>query len=416
MGESVGWVAVRGRTSDEVCGALGLRRTGERSAVAAPPYSGAMGRGGWYLVVAEGGYEEIEEIADLPRLSVGCEVISLEVEELAGCASIEGWVDGAQRWLVAFDPYIDEGELRVSGELPPQYDSARHRCAAAAASPFDLPMFLAEELVGYSYDSPLATAETSAADSATTAPDDTVEPFETLESPVTAELLGGVTERLTAALTAAGFTAVDPLDDWRCWFTRDTAVPGITAAVAAHIRRSRFGDVEIDGYAVLFDAEVGRLVAELPDTAWLDREEGDDRRFGDIDDLGFAGSDRGWDPGHGFLLGRGADFDKAVEWFMGYVRGPVAPWLAQWPDAQAFLDSARLRDKGMRFNAARLRAAVVWCLLHDSPVQAADLMGWYLRPFRRLRDPFGAFDSHARATAFDLALRERFPEYARARN
>ncbi|WP_067564076.1 hypothetical protein [Nocardia acidivorans] len=205
------------------------------------------------------------------------------------------------------------------------------------------------------------------------------------------------------------------LDDRRVWFTAPTPVPGITAAIAAHISRTGYGGIEIDGYASLFDPEVGRLLSGLPESTRLDRRIADDRRFGELDDLSFSQLDQRWGPGRERRPADTADIDGAASGFMEFVRGPIPAWLTRWPDPAALLDSARTRDKGVRFNAARLRGAVAWCLLHDQPVQAADLMHWYLRPFRGLRDPFGPFDSRPRAIAFDLALRVRFPEFARAR-
>ncbi|WP_330179805.1 hypothetical protein OHB26_25645 [Nocardia sp. NBC_01503] len=405
MGASVGWVAVRGKTSERVCGELGLRRTGERGKTPELPFAGAAARDGWYLVVADGGYEEIEAIVDPPRLSTGCEMISFEMEEHGGYRCIEGWVNGSQRWSVGFDPCGGSEDPFVTGQVPPEYASARARCAAdPVATPLDLPIYLAEELTGYSYGMGIATEA------------DVAEPFETLELPETGALLSAFTARLTEALAAEGFTAVPGLDDWRVWFTAPTAIPGITAAIAAHITRTGYGGIEIDGYASLFDPEVGRVLADLPRSTWLDWQIAGDRRFGEIDDLSFSQLDQRWGPGRERRLGDTADIEGAVSWFMEFVRGPIPAWLTRWPNPTALLDSARTRDKGVRFNAARLRGAIVWCLLHDQPVQAADLMHWYLRPFRSLRDPFGPFDSRSRATALDLALRERFPEFARARS
>ncbi|MFE3000187.1 hypothetical protein ACFXG4_34965 [Nocardia sp. NPDC059246] len=53
---------------------------------------------------------------------------------------------------------------------------------------------------------------------------------------------------------------------------------------------------------------------------------------------------------------------------------------------------------------------VILCALNNHSADAADLIAWYLRGGR-----FDDFDSFDRATAFDIALRVRFPDYADAR-
>ncbi|MFI1913800.1 hypothetical protein [Nocardia sp. NPDC020380] len=52
----------------------------------------------------------------------------------------------------------------------------------------------------------------------------------------------------------------------------------------------------------------------------------------------------------------------------------------------------------------------ILCVLNERSADAADLIGWYLGNER-----FDDFDSFERAKAFDIALRELFPEYASAR-
>ncbi|MFE3192910.1 hypothetical protein ACFXHA_28135 [Nocardia sp. NPDC059240] len=404
MGASVSWIAVRGKDSAVICQELGLERTGEWSDSAELPFSGARTRDGWYLVVDDRG-DQLEEMLDLPAWSAGCEVIKFGVVEGAGYSGIEGWADGRQVWLVEVD--TDGESLLVTGELPAAAGALRERLRPDPAddNAVDLPIYLAEALVGYSYCMGLNSSEP--------------EPFEVLQPPVTGDLLTRFTTGLTEVLAELGFARVDPPDPDRRWFTAAAPIPGMQLAVAAELTRIANGGIRIDGYGAILSEPGGALLRELPAEAVPDGHGRENLLFGEIDRLWFGQVSRESTPYYsGRVLSEPAAVDGALEWFMEYVTGPLAEFFATTADPDSFLAAARKPDGYRRISARRVRGTVAWALLHDHADAASALTSWYLRPYRRLgvrRFGFDRGDSHDRAKAFDQALRQRFPDYDRLR-
>ncbi|GAB2517657.1 hypothetical protein [Nocardia heshunensis] len=316
-----------------ICRELGLEGTGERAVYAGLPFSGAHARDGWYLVIDDGG-EQLEEMLALPEWSAGCELIRFEVVERAGYSGIERWVDGRRVWAVESGP---EDEHAV-----------------------DVPIYLAEALVGYSYSMGLNSQEP--------------EPFEILQRPETRVLIEEFTARLTEVMTGLGFTRSDPPNPTDLRFTAPAPIPGIQLAVAGKVIRISHGGIRIDGYASI--RSESREVESL--------------RFGEM----------------------------TTEAFLEFVTGPPMEFFASAADPDTFLDAARKPNGHNRISATRVSETVLWALRHGHVEAAADLMAWYLRPYRRLglrRFGYDPADSHDRAKAFDHDLRQQFPAYDRAR-
>ncbi|MGV9409479.1 hypothetical protein ACWDOP_06150 [Nocardia sp. NPDC003693] len=97
-GDSVHWIAVRGKSPDAVCAELGLRRTGVYECDSRTQYAGAVMADGWFLIVEDGRNEVLRNRTDFARLSQDCEVIecTLEAEYLDSDSAI-GWRDGWRR-------------------------------------------------------------------------------------------------------------------------------------------------------------------------------------------------------------------------------------------------------------------------------------------------------------------------------
>ncbi|MFE3798364.1 hypothetical protein [Nocardia tengchongensis] len=104
----------------------------------------------------------------------------------------------------------------------------------------------------------------------------------------------------------------------------------------------------------------------------------------------------------------------AARWFMRCVDGPVGDWFLQRDSLTKLVAQARrpqenaVNDQSPR--AQLVRTTVILSALNGRLADAAGLMGWYLQT-----GLFGRVDSYEQATAFDAALRERFPGYAQAR-
>ncbi|MGW4246745.1 hypothetical protein [Nocardia sp. NPDC004722] len=383
MGASVSWIAVRGKDSAVVHRDLGLQGTGERAGYARMPFSGAHTRDGWYLVVDDRG-DQLEERLDLRDWSAGCEVIKFGVVEGLGYSGIEGWADGRRVWSVEVDPAT--GGLLVRGDVPAGAGALRERLRSDPDDhqAVDLPIYLAETLVGYSYRMGLNSGER--------------EPFEILQPPQTADRLAEYTTWLTDIMAERGFTRADPSDTVRLSFTAPASISGVELAVTAELTRIEDGGLQIDGYGAIVSPSGAAVLHALPAAAAMDDNGWDTLSFGEIDRLRFD--------------------QPADDSFLHFVTGPLAEFFATTADPGAFLAAARKLDDYRRVSASRVRGTVVWALLHDHLDAASDLTAWYLRPYRRVglrRFGFDRHDSHDRAKAFDHALRQRFPDYDRIR-
>ncbi|MFE3025986.1 hypothetical protein [Nocardia tengchongensis] len=232
-------------------------------------------------------------------------------------------------------------------------------------------------------------------------------------------------------LAEQGFAASPALDDGdspdfaeeSIWFTKSAPdVPGLTVAVDCLFSPLKSW-VGMRAYARLISAEVGEVVRALPESAWVTDNYPDSGGSGrgQIELTIFDDHIRGgWygpadlgDEDNGF--GDEKDVPKAAEWVMECLRGPVGEWLSRRDSLPKLIDVAKHTESATIHyqpspRAYRLRMIVILCVLNERPAAAADLIAWYLGGGR-----FDRFDSFERATAFDIALRERFPDYADAR-
>lgn len=169
MGFSLTWTAVRGKPSEEVLAALGLRLTGATSddmPTRREPYASAQLDGGWVLVVADASTAPRERFLDesdaadrfLSSLSKGCEVVCCFVEEHVMYGRACAWRDGVRLWSVAHDAEVGVDDLQVAGTPPPDLaalaDRAREEQAAEgdADYAFDVPVDLAKAVAGFRHD------------------------------------------------------------------------------------------------------------------------------------------------------------------------------------------------------------------------------------------------------------------------
>jgi hypothetical protein len=161
MGVCLTWFAVRGKTPEAVRADLNLQESGE-----SVPSSG-LGRRpqilaadlptGWYLVQRKG--YECRDNAVWTRLSSGCEVVSLFVEEHVMVSHVCGWKDGRRLWSVGYDSEKDAQHLEANGDVPSEYAEIAGRVRgdpdAGIGTFFGVPCELAATLTGYCYDAPM---------------------------------------------------------------------------------------------------------------------------------------------------------------------------------------------------------------------------------------------------------------------
>ncbi|MFD4462241.1 hypothetical protein [Nocardia sp. NPDC058480] len=382
MGYNTSWIAVRGKSSEAVCAALGLVGTGKTRSTSSAPYSAATLPGGWFLVEACADAEWAEGV-DLVSLSAGCEIVTHAVNN-GGGNSATGWHDGRRQWLI--DAYE---ELEIIGQLPPEAEAV---LAAITESDdpdeweFDPVIGLTASLVGYEYGSSLTEGA-----------------FEILDHPEYRDLPDLAFTRLTEALDAAGFdlVAVEEVRE-QCYVSarfvnRGIAVAGMTPDLHVSIARHQHGGAVIDGSVWVMAQQVNDLLCELPAQAWLDRESATWLRSTHLTVLG-----RDREPSR---LGSPAEVERSVQEFVSFAEREVAAWFTTVDETLGSL-IAVVRSPPLR-NTWALRPTVVACLLNGRTDRAAALMNWYIAAGN-----YPNRDSAQRITAFDDALQVRFPQYA----
>jgi len=113
MGFSVSWLAVHGKSADQVRQQLGLQQTGQREEIPESPVLAADLPTGWYLVFAN--RCDYAENAGLRRLSLDCEVVACSVEEHVMVSAASGWKDGRNTWAITHDSQQGVGKPRSRG-------------------------------------------------------------------------------------------------------------------------------------------------------------------------------------------------------------------------------------------------------------------------------------------------------------
>jgi hypothetical protein len=162
MGYSQSWLAVKGKSRAAVLEALGLQGTGTREEIAESPIVGAELSSGWYLVVTDRSGHPLTRNPVLQRLSAGCEVVVGDVEEHVMVSAAAGWKDGHDVWSVVHDGQRDMEHLESQGDLPAAFAPIRDQCQTRQQAAggrkaevdyiFDVPVELAQTLVGYRHD------------------------------------------------------------------------------------------------------------------------------------------------------------------------------------------------------------------------------------------------------------------------
>ena len=162
MGFALSWIAVKGKPAAEVLRVLALRPTGGRAHEGDVPFVAAESDAGWYLVVMSGAEHRLLGPAVLTGVSAGCELLTCTVEEHVMFSEAAGWKNGERAWKVTHRG--EDGPIRVDedGTLPPGYNSIRDRLMAMQEAEggaraevdhlFDIPVVLAQSIVGYKHD------------------------------------------------------------------------------------------------------------------------------------------------------------------------------------------------------------------------------------------------------------------------
>ena len=164
MGNSLSWLAAKGKSPETVLGELELRSTRKPGDVGRSPFVAATSDAGWYLIVANRCEHHIISAPVIERLSAGCEVLTCTVEEHVMFSEATGWRDGHRLWSVTHRGEDDTTKKTVSeaGTLPSEYSAIRDRFfrqqeAESAADAevdflFEIPVVLVQTFTGYKHD------------------------------------------------------------------------------------------------------------------------------------------------------------------------------------------------------------------------------------------------------------------------
>ncbi len=164
MGNSLSWLAVKGKSPEAVLAELELRSTLKPGDVGRSTFVAANSDAGWYLIVANRCGHHIISGPVVEPLSDGCEVLTCTVEEHVMFSEATGWRDGHRLWSVTHrgDNEATKKTVSEAGTLPSEYSAIRDRFfrqqeAENAADAevdflFEIPVVLVQTLIGYKHD------------------------------------------------------------------------------------------------------------------------------------------------------------------------------------------------------------------------------------------------------------------------
>ena len=162
MGYSLAWVAVKGRSRAELEQMLGLQRTGKRGDYGAHALVGRDLQDGWYILIANGCEDRIAKSKTLAQLSKGAQALACSIEEHVMFSSCAFWKAGKKIWSVMHRGDRNVFDLVDSGKPPENYTSLKQEMIAAQKAEggenagvdvvFEIPLRLAEQLVGFKHD------------------------------------------------------------------------------------------------------------------------------------------------------------------------------------------------------------------------------------------------------------------------
>jgi hypothetical protein len=162
MGFAVSWIAVKGKSKNELLAELRLRDSGEEDEAYDTPISGATLPDGWYVVFLNKYSHPLVEEGSVVKLSANCQVIVCLIEEHVMASLARLYENGLQVWEVSHQGDEDISNLETSGTLPARFAGIRNglmkQQREEGGDPpevdfiFDIPLDLAESICGYRHD------------------------------------------------------------------------------------------------------------------------------------------------------------------------------------------------------------------------------------------------------------------------
>ncbi|MCA9254335.1 MAG: hypothetical protein KDA33_01800 [Phycisphaerales bacterium] len=162
MGFRMSWIAIRGIPPDIALDSLSLERTGTRESTPESPIACASLPNNWFLIVINDHIPSITGPDAVAAISIGGKAVVCHVNETTMDSSAAGYEDGDQTWSVVHNPEQDPTNVDINGRPPASLCNILERlnaaqCATVGAHAkvdhlFDAPVDLANEIVGFRYD------------------------------------------------------------------------------------------------------------------------------------------------------------------------------------------------------------------------------------------------------------------------
>ena len=170
MGFRLSWVAIHGKSRDEIHRVLAITATGTYEEFPESPCTGALLSDGWYLVVKnceffkDCGFFDNDE--QLSKLSDKCVVIMSFVHEGIMVSYAAEWRNGKRIWSTLHNSQKALDHFEARGELPSTYNSIRQQLETKQAEHgrgvdyiFDIPVEIAKSITGYRHDAIVTTVD-----------------------------------------------------------------------------------------------------------------------------------------------------------------------------------------------------------------------------------------------------------------
>ncbi len=162
MGYAISRIAFQDKTAVQAAELLGLSPSGRLEQEPESRFCGVRLDNGWNVVVVnEYGHKLVREHA-LRQGSAAADVVVAAIEEHVMCSSAEAWKNGNLIWRVAQASESSRRHLEEHGSLPGPYLAIKERLLAAQQREdegarevdyvFDVPLELAEAIVGFKHD------------------------------------------------------------------------------------------------------------------------------------------------------------------------------------------------------------------------------------------------------------------------
>jgi len=165
MGYAISWIAFKDKGAVETAELLALSPSAEFEDAPRSMFSGVRLDSGWYLVVIKKCEHKFVREPALRRVSAAADVVAAAIEEHVMFSTAEAWKNGHRTWKVTHESESGPRHLKELGSLPDAYRSVKGRLLAAQQHEdegarevdhiFDVPLELAEAIVGFKHDKEL---------------------------------------------------------------------------------------------------------------------------------------------------------------------------------------------------------------------------------------------------------------------